>query len=120
MPLRTIHIRNRSLGRGVAVETLKGATDYDMKFAWIACPQTIGRASRQNEAAKRRRRPNRNSMRDKDVLLQEVHRRVNHDLQIVCSLLSMQSGSTNDAPLASVLRESQQRVHSMATIHETL
>lgn len=120
-----------ALGEELAVETLKsGATDYVMKPRLDRLPEAIRRARRENETAKAQKEAEHKLkaslidkdrlLREKDVLLQEVHHRVNNNLQIVCSLLSMQSDSANDAPLASALRESQRRVHSMAMIHEML
>lgn len=120
-----------ALGEELAIETLKsGATDYVMKPRLDRLPQAIRRARRENEAAEAKKEAERKLnasliekdrlLREKDVLLQEVHHRVNNNLQIVCSLLSMQSDSTTDAPLASALRESQKRVHSMAIIHAML
>jgi len=60
------------------------------------------------------------SIREKVLLLQEVHHRVNNNLQLICSLLSIQSGSADNMLVASALLESQNRVHSMARIHAML
>lgn len=62
----------------------------------------------------------RDALKEKDLLLGEIHHRVKNNLQIVYSLLDMQAEMTTDAGAASALRDSQARIQSMALIHQTL
>ena len=62
----------------------------------------------------------RDSLTEKEVLLREIHHRVKNNLQIVSSLLSLQSNRIVDSQASAILQDSQNRVRAMALIHEIL
>jgi two-component sensor histidine kinase len=56
----------------------------------------------------------------KELLLQEVHHRINNNLQIISSLLSLQANSADDERLNVYLKQSQNRIQSLSALHELL
>ncbi len=62
----------------------------------------------------------RKSLEEKLVLVKEIHHRVKNNLQIITSLLHMQSSGIKDEKLLSIIKQSEDRVQSMSLVHEKL
>jgi PAS domain S-box-containing protein len=84
--------------------------------------KTVGivKVVRDITAQKQIERSLRSSLREKDVLLQEIHHRVKNNLQVIASLLNIQVFSETSEGARQGLIESQTRIQSMALVHQLL
>jgi len=60
------------------------------------------------------------SLQERDLMLTEIHHRVKNNLQLIYSLLNLQSRYTKDQTAVNVFKEIQDRIRSIALIHERL
>lgn len=95
----------------VSRSTLRGA---DSGAGDIVCVAQDISARKETEDQLRR------SLQEKEVLLRELHHRVKNNLQVISSLLHAQAQSVDDPAVKERFRESQDRIRSMASIHEQL
>ena len=107
------HLFSRS-GDAIPVEMtmrMLNGSDGDQKFVLVFRDITKELENEENMMGQ---------IKENEVLLQEVHHRVKNNLQIICSLLSLQADKLDDNESKKYLDSSVARIKSMALIHELL
>jgi PAS domain S-box-containing protein len=105
--------------------------DYKNDYHWLL-ETTIPRFSEEKEflgligtsiditERKKARISMENSLKEKEILVKEIHHRVKNNLQIVSSLLNLQTFYIKDPKILDLIKGSQERIRSMALVHEKL
>jgi two-component sensor histidine kinase/CheY-like chemotaxis protein len=125
-PSRPVLIMTSHGSEAVAADSIKrGALDYIVKSpeTFASMPFHAARARRAWGLIQEKRDTEaelRRSLAEKEIILKEVHHRVKNNFQIVSSLLSLQAGIIKDPETKAALLESENRIKSMALIHEKL
>ncbi|MCJ7813450.1 response regulator [bacterium] len=96
----------------------EGAQDYLVKG--YVDSNLLTRSIRYAIERKRAEEKIKASLQEKELLLKEIHHRVKNNLQVITSLLHLQSYHIKDPKTLEMFKESQDRVRSMALVHEKL
>jgi two-component sensor histidine kinase len=105
------HIRKD--GTVMPVEVNSRVLDYEGKRVYFSVIRDITERKHAEEQVKK-------SLKEKEALLQEIHHRVKNNMQVISSLLKLQSRYAKDLSAEQTLLESQNRVRTMALIHDKL
>ena len=105
----------KSAGDHVWVETIrKPIFNNENRFKGFICSTRDISVQKENEIIVH------DSLKEKEMLLREIHHRVKNNLQIVSSLLNLQSYHVDEEEALDILTESKNRIKTMALVHEEL
>jgi PAS domain S-box-containing protein len=100
-------------GETIPVELSAHSFIMNEKMVVLTVVRDIAERKRAEERVK-------SSLAEKETLLREVHHRVKNNLQVISGLLNLQSHYINDEEVRTIYKESQNRIKTMALIHEEL
>lgn len=131
VPKRVEHLKNhgkavfeaenmRKDGTVLPVEVNASVIEFGGEKVVLALNRDITERKEAEEELKDYSEKLRVSLDEKDVLLKEVHHRVKNNMQIISSLLNLQKGYIKDNEAVEIFTDSQNRIKSMALVHESL
>lgn len=109
----TIQVQESELKKQRSRQTLITIITALLLFILVLLYKTIQNNKRKNKLLQKKNK-------EKEFLLKEIHHRVKNNLEIVSSLLALQSEQITDRKVRDAMQKSQHRVHSMSMIHQKL
>ncbi|MBX3159745.1 MAG: PAS domain S-box protein [Deltaproteobacteria bacterium] len=110
----------RSDGSRFPCEVIGRDTTYDGRAVRVAAVRDVTERLRAEAELRRHRDELAQTLKEREVLLREVHHRVKNNLQIISSVINMQQRTLASAAAREALEDCQTRVHAIALIHEQL
>ncbi|MCX8028189.1 MAG: PAS domain S-box protein [Thermodesulfovibrionales bacterium] len=97
----------------VPVEVVSNVIEIDGKQALCSVFRDISERRRYEQFMK-------NALHEKEMLIREIHHRVKNNLQVILSLINIQSNTADDEKTKNILQDLDSRIKAMAIVHETL
>jgi two-component sensor histidine kinase len=107
-------------GSIIYVDITSHSLTYRGKGAWLALCHDVTERIKAEEVIRKNEERIKSSLKEKEILLKEVHHRVKNNLQVISGLLNLQAHHITDPGAKEVYKESQNRVITMGLIHEEL
>lgn len=107
-------------GEIVPVETVVATGTWNNQKVLFGLCRDISDRIAVREARRRSEERAKADLKEKEVLLKEIHHRVKNNMQVISSLLYLQAIKSPDEKTRKALEEAENRVHSMALVHEIL
>jgi PAS domain S-box-containing protein len=106
-------VQYRKDGTEMSLEVNASVINYRGKLAILSINRDITQRKRVELQIKE-------SLKEKEILLKEIHHRVKNNLQVISSLLDLQADALGDPNINKAIQDSKDRIHSMALVHENL
>ncbi|HEY6878075.1 MAG TPA: PAS domain S-box protein [Polyangiales bacterium] len=107
-------------GSSISIEGDSAAMLFDGAKATVSVVRDVTERERSEQVRLLAEHTLRESLREKDALLKEIHHRVKNNLQVIVSLINLQASKLGDASTRAVFEETRSRVHAIALLHERL
>jgi len=106
-------VQYRKDGSEMFLEVNASVINYRGKLAILSINRDITQRKRAEQQIKE-------SLKEKEILLKEIHHRVKNNLQVISSLLDLQADALGDSHIYKAIQDSKNRIYSMALVHENL
>ncbi|MBK6689717.1 MAG: PAS domain S-box protein [Deltaproteobacteria bacterium] len=108
----------RGNGDAMAVEVSRASITYDDAPASLVSVHDVSERERLQALRREVERSLRESLREKETLLKEIHHRIKNNLQLIASLLNLQSDRVSDPSSRDAFIETRARIFAIARLHE--
>jgi len=110
----------RKDGSELVVEGVATMLLFDGEPALAGVARDVTEEQRREQVRLEAEQALRESLREKEMLLKEVHHRVKNNLQVIVSLINLQASKLDAAETRAIFEETRGRVHAIALLHERL
>ncbi|MBA7584083.1 hypothetical protein ES708_26036 [subsurface metagenome] len=119
-PLREMVNATKAIAAGDLSQRISAGSSDEVGILADSFNNMISRLSQSLTSLKENEEQLRASLEEKELLLKEIHHRVKNNLQIISSLLKLESASTKNTMTIRALKQTQERIRAMGIIHEIL